>query len=190
MLNVIPRLVESPAMSKLTPKQQRFVQEYLIDLNATAAYKRAGYKCGSDAAAQAHASRLLGKAEVQAVTQEHMQSRSQRTEITTDLVVQETWNNYQRCTQAGELVAANKALELLGRHTGAFPNRHEHSGINGGPISIIAIEVVPPTSITELRGPRELTAKSYLPGTDKSGVLARKRASDFFTLSTPGRLEE
>ena len=27
----------------LTPKQERFVQEYLVDLNATAAAKRAGY---------------------------------------------------------------------------------------------------------------------------------------------------
>lgn len=28
----------------LTPKQKRFVAEYLVDLNATAAAKRAGYK--------------------------------------------------------------------------------------------------------------------------------------------------
>ena len=30
-------------MAKLTEKQKRFVQEYLVDLNATAAAKRAGY---------------------------------------------------------------------------------------------------------------------------------------------------
>ena len=30
-------------MAKLTPKQQRFVDEYLIDLNATQAAIRAGY---------------------------------------------------------------------------------------------------------------------------------------------------
>ncbi|GMA59687.1 hypothetical protein GCM10025859_01270 [Alicyclobacillus fastidiosus] len=30
-------------MGKLTPKQERFVQEYLIDLNATQAAVRAGY---------------------------------------------------------------------------------------------------------------------------------------------------
>ena len=33
---------------RLTPKQQAFVQEYLVDLNASAAYRRAGYK-GNDA---------------------------------------------------------------------------------------------------------------------------------------------
>lgn len=31
-------------MARLTPKQKRFVDEYLVDLNATAAAKRAGYK--------------------------------------------------------------------------------------------------------------------------------------------------
>ena len=30
-------------MANLTPKQQRFVEEYLIDLNATQAAIRAGY---------------------------------------------------------------------------------------------------------------------------------------------------
>ena len=48
----------------LTAKQERFVQEYLIDLNATAAYKRAGYKPKSDEAAGAAAARLLGNVRV------------------------------------------------------------------------------------------------------------------------------
>lgn len=34
-------------MAKLTAKQQRFVEEYLIDLNATQAAIRAGYKAGN-----------------------------------------------------------------------------------------------------------------------------------------------
>lgn len=42
----------------LTPRQQRFVQEYLIDLNATAAYKRAGYKA-NDNVARVQSCRLL-----------------------------------------------------------------------------------------------------------------------------------
>ena len=40
-------------MTKLTPKQQRFVEEYLIDLNAAASARRAGYSVRSaDAAAK------------------------------------------------------------------------------------------------------------------------------------------
>ena len=43
-------------MSGITPKQQRFVTEYLIDLNATQAAIRAGY---SRKTAQQQGSRLL-----------------------------------------------------------------------------------------------------------------------------------
>jgi hypothetical protein len=83
---------------------------------------------------------LVGNGRVQAAIQEALKTRNQRTEITTDLVVQETWKNYERCVEAGELSAANKSLELLGRHTGAFPNKHEHSGPNGSAIPITFIE--------------------------------------------------
>lgn len=47
----------------MTPKQQLFVDEYLKDRNATAAYKRAGYK-GTGRTAANNASRMLGNAGV------------------------------------------------------------------------------------------------------------------------------
>jgi phage terminase small subunit len=49
----------------LTPQQLRFVQEYIVDLNATAAYLRAGYNATSLDSAQASSSRLLSDAMVQ-----------------------------------------------------------------------------------------------------------------------------
>ena len=124
----------------LTEKQKLFVREYLTDLNASAAALRAGYKWGEIGR------QLLTKSHVQAAIQEAKQARAERTEITADLVVQETWKNYQRCVDAEEFSAANKALELLGRHTGAFPNKHEHSGPNGKaiPITIIEFAACPP----------------------------------------------
>ena len=84
------KLVAPTGPRKLTDKQQRFISEYLLDLNATAAYKRAGYK-GSQKALEAHAARMVGNGRVQAAIQEALKTRNQRTEITTDLVVQETW---------------------------------------------------------------------------------------------------
>ncbi len=74
----------------LTAKQQRFVEEYLIDLNATAAYHRAGYKAKGDAAG-VNASRLLGNDKVQEYIQQRMQAREKRTEITQDMVLQRWW---------------------------------------------------------------------------------------------------
>ena len=115
----------------LTEKQRRFI----TDLNASAAALRAGYKWG-DIGRQ-----LLTKNHVKAAIQKAIRTRAERTEITADLVVQETWKNYQRCVEADEFSAANKALELLGRHTGAFPNKHEHSGPNNDAIPITFIEL-------------------------------------------------
>ena len=47
----------------LTDKQKRFVDEYMIDMNAAAAYLRAGYDC-NEATARANASRLLTNANI------------------------------------------------------------------------------------------------------------------------------
>lgn len=73
-------------MRKLTPKQQRFVEEYLVDLNATQAAIRAGY---SPKTANEQGARLLVNVSVQAAIQEAMKSREQRTEVTQDRVVKE-----------------------------------------------------------------------------------------------------
>lgn len=73
-------------MPKLTDKQKRFCEEYLIDLNATQAAIRAGYK---EKTAYAQGQRLLKKVEAQEYLQKLMDERSQRTEITADRVLQE-----------------------------------------------------------------------------------------------------
>lgn len=64
---------------RLTPLRQRFVSEYLVDLNATQAAIRAGY---SPKTAQKIASQLLDKTGVQAAIQAKMQQREKRTNVT------------------------------------------------------------------------------------------------------------
>lgn len=68
----------------LTPKQQRFVAEYLVDLNATQAAIRAGYSAKT-AGAVGHEN--LKKPEIQAGIQVAMKARSERTEIDADWVL-------------------------------------------------------------------------------------------------------
>jgi len=70
----------------LTQKQKRFVEEYLIDLNATKAAIRAGY---SPRAAKVTASKLLTNANLQAAIDKAMAERSRRTGINQDRVIQE-----------------------------------------------------------------------------------------------------
>ena len=73
-------------MAKLTPKQQTFVDEYLVDLNATQAAIRAGYsvknagKIGSELLQKTRIKHAIGKA---------MAERSRRTGINQDRVLRE-----------------------------------------------------------------------------------------------------
>lgn len=73
-------------MAKLTEKQQRFVDEYLIDLNATQAAIRAGYSAKT---ADVQGSRMLGNVKVQQAIAEAMAKRSKRTGVNQDRVVLE-----------------------------------------------------------------------------------------------------
>ena len=71
---------------KLTPKQRLFVQEYLIDLNATQASIRAGYSI-KNAEFQAHC--LLKNPKVKQAIELAMYEREQRTKVTQDRVIEE-----------------------------------------------------------------------------------------------------
>jgi phage terminase small subunit len=68
----------------MTPRRRRFVEEYLVDLNAQAAAKRAGYSAGN----KDHA-RLARTPEVAAAIAVAMAERSRRTGITADAVLAE-----------------------------------------------------------------------------------------------------
>ena len=70
-------------MPKLTDKQKRFCEEYLIDLNATQAAIRAGYK-NSNIGRQ-----LITKNYVSEYIEKLLKERSKRTEITADRVLAE-----------------------------------------------------------------------------------------------------
>lgn len=75
-------------MSNMTPKRQRFIEEYLVDLNATAAAIRAGYSAKT---AKTQACEMLAIPEVAAAVKAAQDARSKRTEITQDMVLQEFW---------------------------------------------------------------------------------------------------
>mgnify|MGYP003637053091 CR=1 FL=1 len=70
----------------LTPKQEMFVAEYLIDLNATQAAMRAGY---SKKTAEQQGSRLLTNVKVASAIAAAQAKRAGRTEITQDRVLAE-----------------------------------------------------------------------------------------------------
>lgn len=71
---------------KKTARRAAFVQEYLIDLNATQAAIRAGY---SPRTANTQGAQLLANVSVRSAIAEAMQAREERTQITQDRVLQE-----------------------------------------------------------------------------------------------------
>ena len=73
-------------MGELTAKQRLFVDEYLVDLNATQAAIRAGY---SEKTAEQQAYQLLQKTSVQRAISDAVKARAERTGIDQDRVVDE-----------------------------------------------------------------------------------------------------
>ena len=73
-------------MAELNERQKQFCDEYLIDLNATQAAIRAGYK---EKTAYSMGQRLLKNVEIQREIQKKKDKRSERTEITQDMVLWE-----------------------------------------------------------------------------------------------------
>lgn len=138
-------------MTKLTPKQQRFVQEYLIDLNAAASARRAGYSVRSADAAARTGSRLLRQEAVRTAIRRAMLERQKRTEITADYVLSNLMEIVERSMQRAPVLSrrgeqlvdgedrhvwrfdgrtASRALELMGRHLGMFAE-HARTPVSG-----------------------------------------------------------
>jgi len=129
---------------KPTVKQQKFIDEYLIDLNATQAAKRAGY---SPKTAKSQGQRLLTKEEIHAQIEKKLAKNAEKAGITAQKVIEGLIEVNARCLQkkpvmvwdkaerkmkqktdpdTGEGIwnfdstGANRSLELLGRYLGLF----------------------------------------------------------------------
>lgn len=73
----------------MTDAQKRFCDEYLIDLNATRAYKVAYPRCKKEETANAASSRMLRNVKVQEYISKKQQEIEKRTEVTQDMVIKE-----------------------------------------------------------------------------------------------------
>lgn len=108
-------------MKRLTEKQKRFCEEYLIDLNASQASLRAGYKNGEIGR------QLITKNNVSEYIRDLQEKQSERTRFTADKVVKEL---EKIAFTETEITSKEKikALELLGKHLGMFENKLNENG--------------------------------------------------------------
>jgi len=127
-------------MSKLTAKQEMFCKEYLVDLNATQAAIRAGYK---PKAAQQTGSENLLKPVIAERIQILFDTRSKKVELNSEWVLRNLEKVANRCMTAEPVMVkgengmeesgeykfdssgANKSLELIGKHLKLFTDKIE-----------------------------------------------------------------
>lgn len=134
----------------LTPKQQAYCREYLVDLNQMQAAIRAGYSART---ANKKGWELFQNPRIKAEIQKNMDKRVKRTEITADYVLNGINEVVKRCMQeveplttkdgvpvmvenkAGDMVpaftfnssGALKGFELLGKHLKLFTDVSEQN---------------------------------------------------------------
>ena len=134
----------------LTDKQKKFIEEYLIDMNGTRAYRAAYPTVKNDETAGAAACRLLKNVKVKKVVDPILESLSSdrvatleevlayltsvmRGESTAEVVVVEGLGD--GCSEARRLKKSPdekeklKAAELLGKRYGLFKDKVEVSGL-------------------------------------------------------------
>ncbi len=134
-------------MPGLTAKQQRFVEEYLVDLNAAAAARRAGYSAHR---ADAMGFENLRKPELSAAIFERRAKLAEQTGRTVAAVMADIGRVRDDAMKpvtdpdTGETVMlshkdALKALELEGKHLGAFTDKLQVTGPGGGPVQSVSL---------------------------------------------------
>jgi len=113
---------------RLTAKQDRFVEEYLVDLNATQAALRAGY---SEKTARSIGAENLSKPDIEKAIADALEARRLRTEITQDRVLEELAAiAFAPLPEVREVKMSDRlvALDKLAKHLGMFTERHHHTG--------------------------------------------------------------
>ena len=115
-------------MAKLTPKQQRFVDEYLIDLNATQSAIRAGY---SPKTAEQQGFQLLKKTSVSEAIEQAQQERQNRTLVTQDDVIRGLLTEAEWQGEGSSHSARVSAWAHLGKHLNMFTDKIDHTSSDG-----------------------------------------------------------
>lgn len=127
-------------MAKLTAKQQRFCDEYLIDLNATQAAIRAGY---SKKTARAQGQRMLTNVDIKTHISELIRNREERTEITQDSVLRElALIAFAKASDYAKVVEKDAMVEVEGN---MIPVLDE----NGNPVKYRTVEPILTDELTE-----------------------------------------
>lgn len=121
--------IGSAVEEDLNPKQKLFMEEFLVDLNATKAAIRAGY---SKRSARQIGAENLSKPSIQIAIRARMQNRVKDLRVKQQWVVDELVKQYHKSTNSDEdNIAAVRCLELIGKHLGMFKGEGQETKAHG-----------------------------------------------------------
>lgn len=124
-------------MQELTTKQQRFVEEYVIDFNASRAAISAGY---SEKTARSISSELLTKPDIRRAVKAHLD------ELSTDSYV------------SREVILTGLLKEAMGRGENSTPASRVNAWSQLGKLSGLYTDTSPQTSVDDII--RDITARN------------------------------
>ncbi|MGH7501298.1 MAG: terminase small subunit [Longimicrobiales bacterium] len=130
---------------KLTPKQDRFVDRYLIDLNATRSYQEV-YQC-AEKVARANGPRLIGNPKVAAAIAREREARSKRTQVSKDWVVERlrriaaadikdfySWDSTKAAPVPSEKLTPEQSAAVSEVHTDTVIMRQKDGTVKGAKV--------------------------------------------------------
>jgi phage terminase small subunit len=134
----------------MTLKQQRFIDEYLIDLNATQAAIRAGYSAKT---AGQIGDENLKKPQIARAVRAAMDERAARTALTADKVLADIERVRSKAEADGQLNTALRASELQGKHLKLFDRGAESQSKERDLIGELLHSLAPTVGPPSLRKP-------------------------------------
>lgn len=139
----------------LTDKQQRFVAEYLVDLNATQAAIRAGYAVKT---ANREGSRLLSNVDIAAAVAAKAANTSEKLDLSAERVLRGLFEEATRTGEGSSHGARVSAWGLLGKYHSLFTDK-------------IEANVTADVTVNDARGQLEsLIARQLAAGDKKPGA--------------------
>jgi phage terminase small subunit len=139
----------------LTDKQRRFVEEYLVDLNATQAAIRAGY---SEKTAYSQGQRLLKNVEVAKLLSDRAANTSEKLDLSAERVLRGLFEEATRTGEGSSHGARVSAWGLLGKYHSLFTDK-------------IEANVTADVTVNDARGQLEsLIARQLAAGDKKPGA--------------------
>jgi phage terminase small subunit len=117
-------------MSKLSEQQEKFCRNIVEGMNQGDAYREAGYKCASDEAAWANASRLISNDKVAIKIAELRGNASERAEVTLQWLIEQAQDVLEAAMTDSSHAAAISAIKELGVLTGERVEKRQNENTN------------------------------------------------------------